>query len=90
MNDTEKAIDVLKRLRIATVADRVDGFRIFKPLSMAISALEKQMPKVPTRQKFGAWEVYNGLCESCLTSIRADMNYCPECGQKIDWTRLED
>ena len=42
MNDTEKAIDVLKRLRIATVADRVDGFRIFKPLSIAISALEKQ------------------------------------------------
>ena len=43
MNDTEKAIDVLKRLRIATVADRVDGFRIFKPLSIAIEALEKQL-----------------------------------------------
>ena len=90
MNDTERAIDVLKRLRIATVTSNVDGFRVLEPLSMAISALEKQIPKVPTRQKFGAWEVYNGLCENCLTSIRADMNYCPGCGQKLDWTSLED
>lgn len=43
MNDIERAIDILKRLRIATVAHRVDGFRVFEPLTAGIEALEKQL-----------------------------------------------
>lgn len=43
MNDIEKAIDVLKRLRIATTTSNIDGFRVLEPLTMAISALEKQL-----------------------------------------------
>ncbi len=43
--DNEKAIDVLKRLRIALFNDRVDGDRVFEPLRKGVEALEKQIPK---------------------------------------------
>lgn len=43
MNEIEKALDILKRLRIAIATSTVDGFRVLEPLGMAISALEKQL-----------------------------------------------
>ena len=76
MNDTERAIDVLKRLRIATVADRVDGFRIFKPLSIAIAALEKQLPKAKDNQ--------GTQCGNCYAIIQDIDNYCFNCGQRLE------
>lgn len=39
--DIEKALDILKRARIALATANVDGDRLLEPMSMAIDALEK-------------------------------------------------
>ena len=56
------------------------------------SALEKQIPKKP--------KIYNNIypkdlyeCPLCECGLRANAswkdNYCPKCGQKIDWSDTE-
>ena len=58
-------------------------------VSMAISALEKQMPKKPVFGKAGF-----RVCPSCggLAIIYmsdhdgSNLEYCKKCGQKIDWS----
>ena len=55
---------------------------------IAISALEKQMPKNPDR----------GVCPSCnsrhiyaATLMKAEcFKYCGDCGQAIDWSDNDD
>lgn len=43
--EINEAIDTMKRLRIALATVNVDGKRVLEPISMAIEALEKQIPK---------------------------------------------
>ena len=59
---------------------------------MAIVALEKQIPKNPYLSGDGYWNgqlVYDIWdCTNCGKSYEVDYDnydYCPECGQKIDW-----
>ena len=47
----------------------------------AINALEKQISKKPTKDKYVP-ELY--FCPECGTEVTY-CNYCPQCGQKIDW-----
>lgn len=57
----------------------------------AIDALEKQIPKEPKYKKqlrdfFGMVYFTKCDCPCCgKTEIYSNANYCPECGQKIDW-----
>ena len=51
-------------------------------LRMAIQALEKQIPKKPTKDKYVP-EL--DFCPECGTEV-TNCNYCPYCGQKIDWS----
>lgn len=65
----EKAIDVLKRFRIATVSYSVDGDRVLEPLDMAISALEKQIELndyLNTLRKNKKYQIYDILSEFAL------------------------
>ena len=50
-------------------------------IEMAIKALEKQIPKKPTKDKYVP-EL--DFCPECGTEV-TNCNYCPHCGQKIDW-----
>ena len=54
--------------------------------TLAISALEKQMPKKP-ELKLGIY-----FCSECGNSFNDDMNenYCNCCGQAIDWSEDND
>lgn len=57
-----------------------------KAISMAIEALEKQMPKKPTRGKYGHTEC--ACCGWIVESFCGDLEqypFCPNCGQAIDW-----
>ena len=60
---------------------------------MAIQALEKQIPKKATLEGDGYSDghlVYDTwicpLCEKRYEVDYDDYDYCPNCGQKIDWS----
>ncbi len=58
-------------------------------------ALEKQIPKEPKYKKqlrdfFGVATVVKGDCPCCgKVEIYSNANYCPNCGQKLDWEGSE-
>ena len=61
-----------------------------KAFQMALQALEKQIPKkVQLRhiRKFDGFD--DGECLTCGQSVSRDCdgtyNFCPDCGQKLDW-----
>lgn len=63
-----------------------------KSLDIAISAIEKQIPKKPKRDK----EYSLGrVCPKChyylgnVQFITHHCNYCKNCGQAIDWSDTE-
>lgn len=54
--------------------------------SLAIQALEKQIPKKPLYiENLGCTALW--LCPVCERRIiRSDLVYCHQCGQKLDWS----
>ena len=54
-----------------------------KSLDIAISAIEKQIPKKPTKARS---EI---VCPTCKTLIGSSP-YCRYCGQAIDWSDTND
>lgn len=68
---------------------------------MAIAALEKQIPKKPYIQQIEV-DYYEHDCYECpncdsflgyvleCKEEHYQNNYCPECGQKIDWSEVEE
>lgn len=68
-----------------------------KSLDMAIEALEKQIPKKPDFEGDGYWNgqlVYDTwICPNCEKRYEVDYeeyDHCPYCGQKIDWSEVEE
>lgn len=61
-----------------------------------IGASEKQTPKEPKYKKqlrdfFGMVYVTKGDCPCCgKAEIYSNANYCPDCGQKLDWGGNEE
>ena len=63
-------------------------------MGIAIQALEKQIPKKPTYEGDGyapdgtfVWDEW--LCPCCGARYEVDYDdydFCPNCGQKIDWS----
>lgn len=63
-------------------------------VDVAIQALEKQIPKKPTYDGDGyapdgtfVWDEW--ICPCCGTRYEVDYDehdFCPNCGQKIDWS----
>lgn len=66
-------------------------------IDIAIKSLNKQIPKSPTYEGDGyapdgtfVWDEW--LCPHCGSRFEVDYddyNYCPDCGQKIDWGEEE-
>ena len=59
--------------------------------TVEIDASEKEIPKEPKYKKqlrdfFGVATVIKGDCPRCgKAEIYSNANYCPDCGQKLDW-----
>ena len=59
-------------------------------LKIAVKALKKQIPckLAPKRSKgWKGWEVpVCGKCNGIMDLMQGELNYCPNCGKKIDWS----
>jgi len=77
----EKAIEILTDLRYFDDDCDTD----VEAIEIAIEALEKQIPERLKREKI----LHTHLCPECGLPAVAWLNYCPKCGQKIDWSEEE-
>lgn len=71
----------------------------FKAYELAVEALEKvetleaenarlrekETPKEPYSQEWAEFDTKEGVC-NCGWLIRDSQRYCPDCGQKLDWS----
>lgn len=53
-----------------------------------IEAMLKQEPKKPQKWELGGGMYYKCHWMSCGETLHKWMNYCPRCGNKIDWSDL--
>ena len=96
----QEAIGYLKTLpnRIPLKFFTDDGAKVYDEFSqVATSALEKQIPKKPAYDGDGyapdgtfVWDEW--LCPCCGTRYEVDYDeydFCPNCGQAIDWSENE-
>ena len=60
-----------------------------EPLKLAIKALERQIPKKPI---YGAANIKCPNCEATLLYYfhLFKIDYCDECGQRLDWSEEND
>ena len=91
MNDIERAIEVLKKQYRNPYAD----YELRLACKASIEALEKQIPhKLKTRydNEFTDADGNRGMlvrhieCPNCESEMFIQFEYCPECGQKLDWS----
>lgn len=47
--------------------------------------VDKETPKKPSYLNYGGYKIGNHHCPTCDSIINKQYNYCPECGQKLNW-----
>lgn len=92
----QQTIEALKfykeKLYNGIFKDKIEAFDV------AISVLEKQIPKRPDFEGDGYDDggnlIYDTwICPCCETKYEVDYEHhkhCPECGQKIDWSEDDE
>ena len=92
MNEQEAMRDIIEEGIELGAGDYVD----VEALKVAVKALEKQIPKKPNIWGDGyadgemIYDMYD--CPNCEKSYEIDCekyDYCPACGQRIDWSEEE-
>ena len=77
--DIYESVDEMKKRRI-----RVDALWLWGKLNDAI----ENTPTIEPERKKSRWVNVNnpniGICASCLARGRAWMNFCPNCGSKME------
>lgn len=90
--------EVIRNLNLLVSGDCTEPVNEYaEEVEIATKALEKQMPIKPTYDGDGyapdgtfIWDEW--LCPNCGERYEVDYddyNYCPSCGQAIDWSRQE-
>ena len=61
-------------------------------MELAISAIEKQIPKVAEHED-GVWSICpccgGSVCNDTEHAVNREVSYCEHCGQAIDWENSE-
>lgn len=78
----QEAIEGLKYMISDNCTDTQSDF--IDEIELAISALEKQIPKKPVKKERGRIQCVNGHNQPVQ-----HYKYCPFCGQLIDWSDTE-
>lgn len=94
----KEAAGVIERLPVMSYMKKNQKHTVITTaLDMAIEALEKQIPKKPefVADRYADGEpVYDAwLCPCCETSYETEYeeyDFCPICGQKIDWSEWRE
>ena len=88
----QEAIKDIRRQLAEIESEDADVTISIESLRMGIKALKKQIPKKPNLEGDGYWNgqlVYDTwICPCCEKGYEVDYeeyDYCPNCGQKIDW-----
>ena len=72
----------------------IDLYLYEKEVQMCIEALEKQIGKKIERYDSNIIGEMTFNCPNCnleyYVTDYEDFNYCPNCGQKIDWSEADD
>ena len=94
MTETDRIKNAL--VNVITLANHSDYYnkdRDDKDIDLITSIVKKEIPRSPIRDVYWYYpdrsHVHVGLkCSNCGTKYRvyyADYDYCPHCGQRIDW-----
>lgn len=92
----QEVIDKLRNIKLyMKIVDSQDHDLQFSnndytTIDIAIKAVEKQVPKKPTRIKdikdfSGRHYCFKGECPKCGNTVGEPELYCYHCGQKLDW-----
>ncbi len=93
MTESEAKKEFKERLELIEKCYRgkVEDYK--QALELGVKALEKQIPKKPVYEGDGYSDghlVYDTwicpLCEKRYEVDYDDYDYCPDCGQKLDWS----
>lgn len=62
---------------------------LYYAIDEAVDALDKQVPKRPKGMHLvkDCMDLFIGYCPSCEEGSNSEINYCMNCGQKLDWKR---
>ena len=93
MTESEAVKEFKERLELIEKCYRGEVEDYKQALELGVKALEKQIPKKPVYEGDGYSDghlVYDTwicpLCEKRYEVDYDDYDYCPDCGQKIDWS----
>ena len=93
MTEIEAKKEFKERLELIEKCYRGEVEDYKQALELGVKALEKQIPKKPVYEGDGYADghlVYDTwicpLCEKRYEVDYDDYDYCPDCGQKIDWS----
>ena len=75
--------EAIKLLNSVTTYD-FDRYTTYA-ITLAIEALDKQIPKKPIEKFAFSDDIGAGLCPFCNEGVNEEMNFCSYCGQAIDW-----
>ena len=90
MTDQE-AIERLKCMRaFMEIEDKKNACKFlnedYEANKIAIEALEKQIPHKFSRKCVTSRVPICGKCDGIIDLLQGELNYCPNCGQKVDWS----
>ena len=96
MNIKEAIIRIEEHNSIHAAKEYPFAIKITEALEMAVKALEKQIPKKPTKlvSKLLIGEGWTYKCPTCCSAcgenkyhpeVTQDEFYCTQCGQALDW-----
>ena len=99
MTDIQKAIKFAEgEIKSLELAPKINGCEMtewwkeqIEVWKTAISALKKQTPQKPNRHGFDPNALISSVSYTCPACNRhlGDYNYCPDCGQALDWSDTE-
>ena len=78
-------IEAIKDVKIAFDTKDIGYGCISKDTETTIISHNRLIPKKPTKDKYVP-EL--DFCSECGTEV-TNCNYCPHCGQKLDWSEKE-